>query len=168
MIKVSLTYVLFSFRYAFSGGRDTLEEHRALGGNCDVDVSFQYLSFFLEDDAELERIRQEYARYTSMQAYMTRDNSFQSIPFDFLFPSISQRVIQHCFCCMPTPPPHHHHHHPSVSRLTRYSSGRMVTGDLKQLLITCLKDLVTQHQKARAAVTDEQVAAFMAVRRMQF
>ena len=50
----------------------------------------------------------------------------------------------------------------------RYSSGRMVTGDLKQLLITCLKDLVTQHQKARAAVTDEQVAAFMAVRRMQF
>ena len=49
-----------SFRYAFSGGRETLEEHRALGGNCDVDVSFQYLSFFLEDDAELERIRQEY------------------------------------------------------------------------------------------------------------
>lgn len=45
-------------KYAFSGGRDTLEEHRQLGGNCDVDVSFQYLTFFLEDDEKLEKIRQ--------------------------------------------------------------------------------------------------------------
>lgn len=47
-------------RYAFSGGRDTLEEQRKYGGNPDVDVSFQYLSFFLEDDDELEKIRQDY------------------------------------------------------------------------------------------------------------
>ncbi len=44
-------------KYAFSGGRDTMEEHRELGGNCDVDISFQYLSFFLEDDERLEQIR---------------------------------------------------------------------------------------------------------------
>jgi tryptophanyl-tRNA synthetase len=37
-------------RYAFSGGRETVEEHREKGGNPDVDVSFQYLQFFLEDD----------------------------------------------------------------------------------------------------------------------
>ncbi|PVD26629.1 hypothetical protein C0Q70_14307 [Pomacea canaliculata] len=48
-------------KYAFSGGRDTLEEHRQLGGNCDVDVSFQYLTFFLEDDEKLEKIRQDYS-----------------------------------------------------------------------------------------------------------
>src|SRR3989338_1492286 len=30
-------------KYAFSGGKDTLEEHRKLGGNPDIDVSFQYL-----------------------------------------------------------------------------------------------------------------------------
>ena len=26
------------------------------GGNCDVDISYQYLTFFLEDDAKLEKI----------------------------------------------------------------------------------------------------------------
>jgi hypothetical protein len=33
---------------AFSGGRETLEAHRAEGGNPDVDVSYQYVRFFLE------------------------------------------------------------------------------------------------------------------------
>lgn len=44
-------------KYAFSGGRDTVEEHREFGGDCEVDVSFQYLQFFLDDDDELEQIR---------------------------------------------------------------------------------------------------------------
>ena len=44
-------------KHAFSGGRDTVEEHREFGGNCDVDVSFMYLTFFLEDDDRLEQIR---------------------------------------------------------------------------------------------------------------
>lgn len=43
-------------RYAFSGGGTTVEEHRANGGNPEVDVAYQYLSFFLEDDDELKRI----------------------------------------------------------------------------------------------------------------
>jgi tryptophanyl-tRNA synthetase len=43
-------------RHGFSGGRETEEEHRRLGGNADVDVSYQYLSFFLEDDDELAQI----------------------------------------------------------------------------------------------------------------
>lgn len=47
-------------KYAFSGGRDTKEEHRKLGGNTALDVSYQYLTFFLEDDARLEHIKQEY------------------------------------------------------------------------------------------------------------
>lgn len=48
-------------KYAFSGGGDTIEEHRANGGNCDIDVSYQYLTFFLEDDDELEKIRKDYS-----------------------------------------------------------------------------------------------------------
>lgn len=44
-------------KYAFSGGQATIEEHRELGGNCEVDISFQWLRFFLEDDQELEQIR---------------------------------------------------------------------------------------------------------------
>ncbi|KAI8584770.1 hypothetical protein K450DRAFT_217940 [Umbelopsis ramanniana AG] len=47
-------------RYAFSGGGVTIEEHKANGGNPDVDVSYQYLSFFLEDDEELKRIYDSY------------------------------------------------------------------------------------------------------------
>jgi tryptophanyl-tRNA synthetase len=47
-------------KYAFSGGQETEAEQRELGGNPDVDVSFQYLTFFLEDDDELENIRVTY------------------------------------------------------------------------------------------------------------
>lgn len=45
-------------KHAFSGGKDTVEEHRKYGGNPDVDVSFMYLTFFLEDDEQVEKIRQ--------------------------------------------------------------------------------------------------------------
>ena len=47
-------------KYAFSGGQDTAELQRELGGNTKNDVPFQYLTFFLEDDDELERIRAAY------------------------------------------------------------------------------------------------------------
>ena len=46
--------------HAFSGGGDTLALHRAHGGNPDVDVAFQYLRFFLEDDAELADMEARY------------------------------------------------------------------------------------------------------------
>lgn len=44
-------------KHAFSGGQATIEEHREKGGNCDVDIAYQYLTFFLEDDEKLEQIR---------------------------------------------------------------------------------------------------------------
>ncbi|KAN0068384.1 hypothetical protein V8E54_013580 [Elaphomyces granulatus] len=47
-------------RYAFSGGRETLEEHRQFGGNPDVDVAYQYLTYFEEDDAKLQGIAEAY------------------------------------------------------------------------------------------------------------
>ncbi|MBT7903330.1 tryptophan--tRNA ligase [Candidatus Woesearchaeota archaeon] len=47
-------------KHAFSGGRETLEEHRKLGGNPDVDVSYQYLTFFEEDDCKLKQIYDDY------------------------------------------------------------------------------------------------------------
>jgi tryptophanyl-tRNA synthetase len=47
-------------KYAFSGGRDTVEEHRKKGGNPDVDVSYQWLRFFEEDDKKLAQIHDEY------------------------------------------------------------------------------------------------------------
>jgi tryptophanyl-tRNA synthetase len=37
-------------KYAFSGGQETLEEQREKGGDPDVDVAYQYLQFFMDDD----------------------------------------------------------------------------------------------------------------------
>jgi len=47
-------------KHAFSGGRATAKEQRELGADLDVDVSYQWLRFFLEDDAELEWIGRDY------------------------------------------------------------------------------------------------------------
>ena len=48
-------------KYSFSGGGDTLELHRMNGANLAVDIAFQYLRFFLEDQEELDRIATEYS-----------------------------------------------------------------------------------------------------------
>ena len=49
-------------KYAFSGGQPDAEQHRRLGGNPDIDVSYQYLRMFFEpDDAKLQRIHDGYA-----------------------------------------------------------------------------------------------------------
>ena len=88
-------------RHAFSGGGETVEAHRARGANLAVDIPFQYLRFFLEDDQELSRVAQE------------------------------------------------------------YSSGHMLTGEVKALCIKTLQDFVGNFQKRRAAVTDAICKDFM-------
>ncbi|MDP7140877.1 MAG: tryptophan--tRNA ligase [Candidatus Woesearchaeota archaeon] len=47
-------------KYAFSGGQATVEEHRKKGGNPDVDVSYQWLTFIEEDDKKLEKVYKDY------------------------------------------------------------------------------------------------------------
>ncbi|MBU0527559.1 tryptophan--tRNA ligase [Candidatus Micrarchaeota archaeon] len=48
-------------KYAFSGGKDTVEEHRKLGGDPTIDVPFQWLSIMFEgDDKKLAQIREDY------------------------------------------------------------------------------------------------------------
>lgn len=46
---------------SFSGGQQLLEDHRRLGGNPDVDVSFHLLKIFLDDDGKLQEIRRKFA-----------------------------------------------------------------------------------------------------------
>jgi len=41
-------------KYALSGGRQTVEEHRQLGADLEIDVSYNWLVFFMESDEELE------------------------------------------------------------------------------------------------------------------
>lgn len=88
-------------KYAFSGGGDTLKLHREKGANLDVDVSYQYLSFFLDDDQNLADIA------------------------------------------------------------LNYRSGRMLTSEVKRILIDVMTKRVLAHQEARARVTDDVVDRFM-------
>ncbi|CAH1760599.1 17744_t:CDS:2 [Entrophospora sp. SA101] len=47
-------------KYAFSGGGDTLELHKLHGGNPDIDVAYQYLRVFLNNDEELDNLYKTY------------------------------------------------------------------------------------------------------------
>ena len=47
-------------KYAFSGGKETVEEHRKHGGNVEVDVACQWLKYFEFDDKKLEKIYKDY------------------------------------------------------------------------------------------------------------
>jgi tryptophanyl-tRNA synthetase (EC 6.1.1.2) len=48
-------------KYAFSGGQPTIELQRKLGANLEIDVPYQWLYYFFEeDDSEIKRIEAEY------------------------------------------------------------------------------------------------------------
>ena len=50
-------------KYAFSGGGETLEEHKKYGGNPDIDVSYIWLKYiFEEDDNKLKKIYEDYKK----------------------------------------------------------------------------------------------------------
>lgn len=87
-------------KYAFSGGQATEEEQRRLGANLDVDVSWQYLRFLMEDDQKLEEIGK------------------------------------------------------------KYSSGEMLSGEIKSILVDELVKLTKNHQKNREAITESTIAKF--------
>jgi tryptophanyl-tRNA synthetase len=90
-------------KYAFSGGRDTLEEHRKKGGNPDVDISYQYLKFFFEpDDKKLQKIHDD------------------------------------------------------------YKSGKMLTSELKMILIEKINSFLKEHQK-RKQLAKKQIGKFLFV-----
>ncbi|WVQ98013.1 tryptophan-tRNA ligase [Kwoniella sp. CBS 9459] len=85
---------------AFSGGGATQEDHKLNGGNPDVDIAYQYLSFFEEDDSKMESLAKE------------------------------------------------------------YRAGTLSTSEMKQVSIEKLQQVVSEFQKNRAAVTDEDVKYF--------
>ena len=82
-------------KYAFSGGQPDVQQHRKLGGDTTIDVSYQYLRMFFEpDDAKLAKIHDD------------------------------------------------------------YSSGRMLTGELKSILIDKINAFLKVHQQKREKARD--------------
>ncbi len=60
-LRDDLSTVEKKIKRAFSGGQATVEEHRRLGGNPDIDVAYRYMMYFFEDDdAYLETINADY------------------------------------------------------------------------------------------------------------
>ena len=51
-------------QHAFSGGQETQKLQKEKGANLETDVSYQWLSFLLEDDEELAQIGEEYGSGT--------------------------------------------------------------------------------------------------------
>ena len=49
----------------------------------------------------------------------------------------------------------------------KYSSGEMLTGEIKQELIKIMQEFVTDFQQKRSEVTDEDVKKFLSVRKIQ-
>lgn len=48
-------------KHAFSGGQATLELQRERGADLTVDVSYEWLTFFMDDDERLAKIGADYA-----------------------------------------------------------------------------------------------------------
>lgn len=83
-------------KHAFSGGKDTLKEHRDKGGIPEVDVSYQMLYFmFEEDDKKIKKIYDD------------------------------------------------------------YKSGKLLTGELKQILVEKLTKFLASHQEKREKAKDK-------------
>ena len=47
---------------ALTGGGDTKEEQEKFGSNLEVDVPYQWLTFFLDDDEKLADIADKYSK----------------------------------------------------------------------------------------------------------
>ena len=49
-----------------------------------------------------------------------------------------------------------------------YTSGEMLTSDLKKELIQLIQDVVSKHQERRKTITNEIVAQYMTPRKLKF
>lgn len=89
-----------AIKTCFSGGGETREEQEKFGADLTVDVAYQWLSYFLEDDDELKKIA------------------------------------------------------------VAYSSGKMLSGQIKKILSTIVQNIVKTHQEKRQKVTDDVIRYF--------
>ncbi|XP_021357023.1 tryptophan--tRNA ligase, cytoplasmic-like isoform X1 [Mizuhopecten yessoensis] len=60
-------------KYAYSGGGSTVEEHKEKGGDCEVDVAFQYMKFFSEDDERLAEIEKAYTKGELLTGHLKKE-----------------------------------------------------------------------------------------------
>src|SRR3989344_2763109 len=77
---------------AFSGGQQTIEEHRKLGGNPEIDVACQYLSnFFLKED-ESKKLFEDYKKGTLLSSEVKKMLVDRLIEFIYNFQENIKKV----------------------------------------------------------------------------
>jgi len=59
-------------QFAYSGGQELLAKQREIGANLDIDISYQWLNFFFDDDDELAVIAKEYGSGKGDKYWSTR------------------------------------------------------------------------------------------------
>lgn len=60
-------------KHAFSGGQETLELHREKGGNPDIDVPYQYLTYFEDNDEKIAKFAAEYRKGVMLTGEMKKE-----------------------------------------------------------------------------------------------
>ncbi|KAL7712214.1 Tryptophanyl-tRNA synthetase [Entamoeba marina] len=73
-------------KVAFSGGRDTVEEHRRLGGDCGIDIPIQYLSIFESDDEIVKNAIEQYGKGELLSGELKKNivvNSIKKVVAEF-------------------------------------------------------------------------------------
>ena len=50
----------------------------------------------------------------------------------------------------------------------KYRTGKMLTGELKKILIKIIEEFVTEHQKKRSEITDNDVKKFLSTHERKF
>ena len=66
---------------AFSGGQKTIEEHKKLGGNPEVDISCQYLKKFFLNEKEADKLFEEYRKGKLLSGEVKKKLSDKLIAF---------------------------------------------------------------------------------------
>lgn len=60
-------------KHAFSGGQETLELHREKGGNPDIDVPYQYITYFEDDDEKIAKYAEDYRKGEMLTGDMKKE-----------------------------------------------------------------------------------------------
>jgi tryptophanyl-tRNA synthetase len=79
---------------AFSGGQKTIEEHKKLGGNPDVDMSFQYLKAFFLSEKEADDVEKKYRRGELLSGQMKEMLIKELVKFTKTFQENEKKITE--------------------------------------------------------------------------
>lgn len=68
-------------KYAFSGGKDSIEEHREQGGDTSIDMAYQWLTFFEPDDKKLHDIKERYESGAMLSGEIKQELTDRLVPW---------------------------------------------------------------------------------------